>query len=71
MELRVLEGEAERKEVMESGEQLPEYLGWLRLGDVAFLLCSVEEVATSNERSGAVLAVSVYHELEDNCKDAL
>ena len=71
MELRVFECEAERKEVMESGEQLPEYLSWLKLGDVAFLLYSVEEVTTPDERSGAVLAASVYYELKDNCKDAL
>ena len=71
MELLVFKGEAERKEVMESDEQPPEYLGWLRLSDVAFLLYSVEEVTTPDERSGAVLAASVYYELKDNCKDAL
>ena len=70
MELRVFEGEAERKEVVESGEQLPEYLDWLRLSDVTFLLYSVEEVTTPDERSGTVLAASVYHELNDNYKDA-
>ena len=70
MELRVLEGDAERDEFAESGEQLPEYLGWLRLGDVALLLYSVEEVTTPDERGGAVLAANVYLELKENNKDA-
>ena len=64
MELRVLEGEAERGVVVESGEQLPEYLGWLRLGDDVLLLYSVEEVTTPDERGGAVLAENVYLELK-------
>ena len=70
MELLVFEGEAERKEVVESGEQLPEYLDWLRLSDVTFLLYSVEEVTAPDKRGGAVLAANVYLELKENNKDA-